>query len=424
MIYQFIFLIALLLVSSKIHAEALKVSIQAKAAIVINAETGAVLYEKNAHERRFPASVTKIASGLYALEKNGAGFKTPVTLLPVYLKKISYAQKQEDFAKYPAHILEHDGVDCGFKPGEVVSFEILLHGMMLGSGNEAANAVAHHCSGSVEQFMQELNQFLKEKGFNQTHFCNPHGLHHPQHVTTAYELAKLTQLALKHPLFKNIVKTVEVDRPATNKNPAGKIKQNNRLLKPGPFQYAKAIGVKTGYTAKAGYNLVAAAEHEGRTLIAVLMGYTTSKQRFIDATKLFEAAFKEKKTERRLLTKEHEHFQIQISGAKRPLIAHLQEDLTISYFPSEEPKVSARLKWHAHKLPIKQGEKVGELFLVDGDSKIFYRAPLFASYDVDKSLWRRMKDILSSPLLWVLLIGGSVGFLLFRKFKANRLKQP
>lgn len=389
----------------------------------MNAETGAILYEKNAHEPRFPASVTKIATGLYALEKNGADLKTLVTLLPDYLKTISYAQKQEDFTKYPAHVLEFDGHNCRFKAGEVVPFELLLYGMMLESGNDAANAVAHHCSGSVEQFMKELNQFLKTQGLKQTHFCNPHGLHHPQHVTTAYELAKLTQLALKHPLFKNMVKTVEVERPASNKNPATKIKQTNRLIKPGKFQYAKAIGVKTGYTAKAGYTLVAAAEHEGRVLIAVLLGYATPQQRFIDATRLFEAAFKEKKVTRCLLTKEHEQFHTQIPGAKRLLIAHLREDLTLSYFPAEEPKLSARLKWYPPKLPIKQGEKVGELSLLDSESMVLYQAPLFASYDVEKSLWRHIKDVLASPLFWIALIAG-IGFLLFRKIKTNSLKQP
>src|SRR5205823_4074450 len=143
--------------------------------------------------------------------------------------------------------------------------------------------------------------------------------------------------------------------------PASLFVQSNRLLRTGPLYYPRAIGVKTGYTSHAGHNLVAAAEKEGRTLIAVLMGGEESTKRFKEAVQLFEAAFSEKKISRTLFTQAYDPFSLKVKGADQPLTAHLAEDLKIAYYPSEEPLFKAFLLWDRLSLPIMQGQKVGEI---------------------------------------------------------------
>jgi D-alanyl-D-alanine carboxypeptidase (penicillin-binding protein 5/6) len=119
--------------------------------------------------------------------------------------------------------------------------------------------------------MTQLNDYVKRLGCTSTTFYNPHGLHHPKQQTTAYDLAVITQDALKNPVFREMVATVRYTRPKTNKQEPSTLVQTNRLLRTGPFYYPKAIGVKTGYYSLAGNNLVAAAKDGERTLIAVVL---------------------------------------------------------------------------------------------------------------------------------------------------------
>src|SRR6185437_6437502 len=143
--------------------------------------------------------------------------------------------------------------------GEEMPLKEYLYGMMVRSGNDAANVIAEYVSGSIPTFMQELNDYLKQIGCLNTTFCNPHGLHHPDHKTTAFDMALLTREAMKNPVFREIVSTVRHKRPKTNKRPAAVLVQTNRIIKSGTqYYYPKAIGVKTGYHSRAQNTLVAA----------------------------------------------------------------------------------------------------------------------------------------------------------------------
>ena len=177
----------------------------------------------------------------------------------------------------------------------------LLEGMMVVSGNDAANVIAQGIGPSIPGFMDELNAHLKQIGCTQTRFLNPHGLHDPNHQTTAYDLALMTAEALKNPVFCEIVSKPRFIRPKTNKQEATALLQSNRLLRPGKYYYSKAIGVKTGYHSKAKSTFVAASKWEGRTLIAVLMGYKERGEMFEDAIQLFEKAFNQPRVQRRYL---------------------------------------------------------------------------------------------------------------------------
>lgn len=375
-----------------LQAEPLKVKVGSQSAILMNAETGAILFEKEAHLASYPASITKIAVALYLLEKRPETLADIVRIPHEAVKKILPDIKQADFSAYPSYLLETDGTEMGLHLKEEVPMRSLLHGMMLISGNDAANAIAKHLSGSIEQFMSDLNLFLRSKGLKETRFLNPHGLHHPHHVTTAYDMALMTREALKIPYFQEVVKTVKYTSDQTNKQPAKEMVQFNRLLKPGPYYYSKAIGVKTGSTGKAGKPLVAAAVHEGRTLIAVLLGCQGRVMRYQDAIKLFEAAFAETQVNRTLFTKKFDHFSTEVKGGKSSLEAFLADDVELSFYPAEEPYFKSKICWEITHLPIRQGERVGRLDIISDNGAILKSTPLLAAKPVDKLLWRSFVD--------------------------------
>lgn len=291
-----------------LQAKPLKVDTFSKSAILINAETGAILYEKNARTPGYPASITKVATALYALEKKGMSLDEIATATEEAIGVVSAQAKRINNVRYPAYRLEPGGSHINIKIGEKLPLRALLYGLMLASGNDAANVIAQHTVGSIPQFMQELNTYLKQIGCRDTNFTSPHGFHDPLHLTTALDMAIITRRALKFPIFREVVKTVRYTRPETNKQPASYLVQSNKLIKQGQFNYPKAIGVKTGYTSPAGHNLVAAAENGERTLIAVLMGGDEVNKRYRDAIALFEAAFAEKKSAASSLPKKLMHF--------------------------------------------------------------------------------------------------------------------
>ena len=355
-----------------LQAAPLQVEIHAKNAILINAETRTVLFEKNSDQPSHPASITKIATALHVIDKLDPN-KTTIISEECLRKKPAKGRRDH----VPSYYLEEDGSSLGLLKGEEVSIETLLHGMMLCSGNDAANALAELTAGSLPRFIQDLNQTLAQIGCTKTRFCNPHGLHHEEHVTTARDMAIITAQALKNPKFRSIVCKRSYPKPKNNKAPETEIKQSNRLLQEdSPFFYSKAIGVKTGFTSQAKNNLVAAAEHEGRTLIAVLMGCEKREDRYLDAIALFETAFAEKKIHRVLL-EPHKRYQKTIEGAKTTLTAFLPTELAIDFFPAEEPQVRAEIHWTVPQLPIEKGTSVGKVHLF-ADNKKVKEIPLFA----------------------------------------------
>ncbi len=399
-----------LLTCSVVNAEQLKAKVRAKAAIVYNPDSGAVLFEKRAKEPHYPASILKIATAYFALEEKKLNLEETCQITDDVLEVMHADIKQADPTLYPAHVLEHDGVTMGLKRGKSYRMKDLLHGLLLVSGNDAANAIAKHCSGSVKDFMNELNHFLEDKGIHQTRFQNPHGLHHPAQMTTAFDMAKIAGLAFANEQFLEISKT-----PSFQLEGGGTIKNTNRLLKEGKYFYPKFIGGKTGYTSSAGYNLVAVAEDKGRRLVVVLLGCEDSTKRFEDAISLFETAFREKLKKRILFSKEHEPFTRKIKGGNRLLRAHIDRDVEIEYYPSEEPKPTARLVWKQLPLPIEIGEVVCHLEVKDERGNLLASTPLFADVEVRKNATRYV--------FWTALwVGLMLAVLVFFKKRRKVLK--
>ena len=212
-------------------------AISAQKAIVMDAASGRVIYERNANSRSLIASTTKIMTALVICEQCNV----------------------LDRMKVPREAVGIEGSSIYLKEGEVLTVQELLYGMMLHSGNDAATALAIYCGGTVEGFVQLMNDKAHFLGLKDTHFANPHGLDSDQNYSTARDLAKLAAYAMKNPIFAQTVssKTVRIgDRSLRN---------HNKLL----WQVDGADGVKTGFTRAAGRLLVSSAVRDGRRLIAV-----------------------------------------------------------------------------------------------------------------------------------------------------------
>ncbi len=213
------------------------VSVTAKSALVLDAGTGQVLYEKSADEKSLIASTTKIMTGLLIAEHCDP--EATVTI--------------------PPEAAGVEGSSLYLKAGEERTVEELLYGLMLHSGNDAAAALALHLDGSVEAFAARMNQRAHELGLTATHFANPHGLDSEENYSTARDLACLAAHALQNDLFRQVCSA----RSYTGDTHS--YVNHNKLL----WQYPGCIGVKTGYTKAAGRILVSAAEKDGRRLVCV-----------------------------------------------------------------------------------------------------------------------------------------------------------
>lgn len=366
--------------------EAMHVELSAKSAILMNADTGAILFEKHAHLPAFPASTTKIGTALFVLD----GKKTSLDQ-SVYVSEAALRMKSGDETGEPAHLLETGGSTMWLRKGEVLSLEDAMHGLIMLSGNDAANAIAESLSGSIPNFMDEMNVYLNDLGCQKTRYLNPHGLHHPEHMTTAYDLALMMKKGLTIPKFRELISKVSFFRSKSNKSPKSELVAFNQLLKPGnKHYYDKIIGGKTGYHSQSMATLAVAAHFEGRTLIAVVLGCSKSS-RYTDVKALFEAAFREKPVERTLIDIGRV-FSKEVDGADEALIATPHNSLKISYFPSEEPECRAFVHWYPLNLPIQKNQEVGEVKVLDSKGCELVKEPLVAKRELQGNWSFRLKQ--------------------------------
>ncbi len=252
-------LAALLAAGNIIPAFAAKPAPTATAVILIDANTGNVLYEKNAEKKMYPASTTKIMTALVALD----AIKNEEISLdqPLALSQSAYDS------------LDIDGSSIALKVGESMTLEGLLQGLLIASGNDAAVTIAEGISGSTEEFVIRMNEKAKTLGLENTSFVNPHGLHNEKHYTTAKDMAHLAREAMKNDTFRSIVECAHIYLPATNMSDKRYFINTNNLVSRMRYPYYfydKATGIKTGSTTEAGYCLVSSAEDRGKSVICVL----------------------------------------------------------------------------------------------------------------------------------------------------------
>lgn len=228
-------------------------AVECDAAICLDGNTGAVLYGKNIDKQEYPASITKIMTVLLALE-NG-NLDDTVT-----------------FSENAVYSIEYGSAHLGLTAGEKLTLEQCLYGIMLASANEISNAVAEHIGGSVENFADMMNKKAEELGCVNTHFVNPNGLHDDNHYTCAYDMALITQAAMKYDKFREIIHTQEYSYPETNLVKEKRYFANHHgMLTDDSRAYEGFIGGKTGFTDQAWNTLVSTAERDGMLLISVVL---------------------------------------------------------------------------------------------------------------------------------------------------------
>ena len=249
------------------------VNVNSPNAIVMEMNTGTILYEKNSREAHYPASITKIMTTMLALEN--ANLNDIVT-----------------FSDEAIDNTEGSGIARDY--GEQMSMEDCLYAIMLESANECAYAVAEHVAGSVDAFAELMNKKAEELGCVNTHFVNPHGLHDDNHYTCAYDMALIAQAAYQNETFRIITSTKARMIPPTNKHVEETPLQNhNKMLhrfQKGNYVYPYCTGGKTGYTTKANSTLVTYAEKDGLALVCVVMN-TDSTSEWTDSRGLFDYCF-------------------------------------------------------------------------------------------------------------------------------------
>jgi len=383
----FVALFLMLIVPGICRAEKLALSVNSEAAILINADTGAILYEKNSHAHHYPASITKVITAIIALPQVSDKFDDMIAADQDCIGTVTEEALRRSNYTMPAYLLIPGGSHIGIKKGEELSLKDLFYGMMLASGDDAANIIAKYVGGTIPTFVEQMNAFVKELGCQDTNFCNPHGLHHPKQHTSAFDMALIAREAMKNELFREIVSTVSYTRPKTNKQEPTLMMQGNRLLRKGPFYYSKAIGIKTGYYSLAGSTIVAAAKDGDRTLILVLLKSPDRKNLWSDSKKIFEAAFSQPKVQRILLKKGPQKFELALAGGEQPIKTFINEDFALEYYPAEEPKVKCLLFWDKTlQLPVAKDQRVGELSLQAENGQVWEKIPLYAQEDV-KATW-------------------------------------
>lgn len=343
-------------------------SLSAGSAILIEAESGKVIFEKNADEVRPMASTTKIMTALVALESGDVQRTVQVS----------------------AEAIGIEGSSVYLYKDEKLTLEDLLYAMMLESANDAAAAIAIEVGGSIDEFADMMNKKADELGLENTHFENPHGLDCDSHYTTARELAKIAHEAMKNESFRSIVSTFKKTIPLNESEGVRLLINHNKMLK----GYDGAVGIKTGFTKKSGRCLVSAAERDGVKFICVTLN---APDDWRDHTALLNYGFS--LYESRILCRKDDFKYIQpvIGGLEEYVMLEIPDDVTVTV-PRGCGDIEQEIELPRFSYAqIKKGNRIGHLvYTADGNE--IARVPIIASYSVDrvkykKTLWERITSL-------------------------------
>lgn len=384
-------------------------ALDATAALLVSPDSGMVLYSKNADQKRYPASTTKIMTALLTLE-NVSNLDETVTSEAV------------DFENVTA-----DSSNAGILLGEQVTVRDLLYALMLPSANEAAYMLARHVGGSWEQFVDMMNDRAAELGCTGTHFCNPCGLHEEDHYTTACDLYLIAKEAMKDVTFRDIVSTVQHRMAKTNLHEERIIYTTNQLIFSSfqPWSYANCLGIKTGHTSQAGNCFVGYAEYGDAKLFSVVLGCSDSSKEypsvaasFTDTKKLCQWGF-ENFTSKTLARQGEEvtYTKVKLSTdtnqllltAKADVVALLPKDLDVKELELVED-IPEEVK-----APVKAGDPIGTAtYRYNGTD--YGTVELVALNDISRSTVLFYADKLStffqSMVFKILLLAAAAFFIL------------
>ncbi len=384
-------IILLLLLTTYNVSFADNLNLSGEGAILIDGETGQILYEKNSHMQLQPASTTKIMTGILAIE-NG---------------------NMDDIATIDQEIVNlTDGSHIALEPDEQIRFEDLLNALLIESANDAALAIAKHISGSIDEFVKLMNTKAKEIGALNTNFVNPNGLTADNHVTTAYDLSLMAKYAMENDAFRKIVCNYTYTIPVTNKKSETRyLKSANKLLystqkinvdgKIVPIKYEGINGVKTGYTVAAQNCLVASAERGNQKLIAVSLK-ANGREVYSDIHKLLNYGFNNYEKVN-IAFKDQFIDNINIIDGQNPSVAGiLKDNLSVSLPKGSIDKIDKKVFIDENiEAPIKKGQALGKVeYYLQG--QLLGQSDIISTIDVEKNPTANIIDKIFSK--WYVLV--------------------
>lgn len=373
------------------------IDIDATAVLLLDGESEAVLYEKDAHARRYPASITKVMTALLVLEAMERGELRMEDKITASASAVSG--------------LPADASTAGIVGGEVLTAEQLLYCLMVSSANEVGNIFAEEISGSVTAFVDDMNRRAQELGCEDTHFVNTSGLPDDNHYTTAWDIWLFTREAMKYDAFMTVCNTKAYTIPATNMSDARELHSTNLLIsnwRALGYLYSGAQGIKTGTTDAAGHCLVSTAVRADRRLISVVLGCDempdpinggTVSMSFTETARLFDWGFENFSvrtvlTENELITE----VPVLLSQQTNVVAVHPAYDAT-AVLPNdlaiEDLERTITLDREVVNAPITAGDRLGEITLSYGDTE-YVTVPLLAMADISASRFLIMKTGLIS----------------------------
>ena len=398
--------------------------VNAAAALLVDPDTGEVLYEKNPHEQRYPASITKVMTCLLTLEAVDRG---ELTL------------EQTVTASQALHTgIGENASTADIKAGEEIRIIDLLYAALIPSANEACNVLAEAVSGDVASFVELMNQRAAELGMEDTHFANTHGYHDPNHYTSAWDIYLMCKEAMQYETFRTIVSSLNYTMPATNMHEEPRIVRSTNALisnfRVFGYLYQYATGIKTGSTPEAGYCLAASATKEDRNLISVVLGCerepnTTGSDGFIyfdETIRLFEWGFNNFSRQVMLDGTKRDIPEVAVTLGKDTNYVTLEpqgeiEALLPRDVGPENFTYSITRNAESVEAPVEKGQQLGAI-TVSFNGKEYGTLPLVASIAVERDEWLYRLDRLEKFFgqLWVrillVVIAVAVAVLLVRHF--------
>ena len=346
-----------------------ELDVEAKASLIVENNSGRILYEDNANKKNYPASVTKILTAIIVLENCELDDTAVVT-------NSAISNIPSGYVLAPLFV------------GEEMKIKDLLYALMLKSANDAAYVLAEHVGGSVDGFSDMMNKKAEELGCKNSHFVNPNGIHNENHYTTAYDMYLISKYAMENEDFEKIVSTYQYTLPATNKyrNNDRVMKNTNIFVNPNSKYYDKNIkGIKTGTTTQAGNCLITDIKKDDFDVITVVLGAETSDSKFSEISKMIKYAF-DNFTFSEFRKKDDVITSIKVEKATK-------ETENLNLLISDDIKVINNVKTNLDEIepeivlndnivaPISKGTELGMVkYTVDG---IEYSAKLVAENDVE-----------------------------------------
>ena len=362
--FLFLFLVGVMIVSAEETVSDLAPN--SKSAILLDATTGTILYKKNENERLAPASMTKVMSMLLIMEAIDGG-----------------SLSLEDEVVISENAASMGGSQVYLQAGEVYQVKELLKGIAVASGNDAVVAMAEKVSGTVDDFVQRMNERAKELGAIDTNFVNPHGLDAENHYTTAYDMALFAKELLKHP---TILQYTSIYEDYLQKKDGSSIwlVNTNKLVR----FYDGVDGLKTGFTTTAGYCLTATAKKNNLRLISVVMGAETSDKRSSDTTSLLNYGFNTYKTHVVLTSND----SLGIKRVENGVLEKVDVVLTNDYVKllkqtDAKPNVSFNVQVDSLIAPLRKGDVVGKAQVVDEHGTVIDTLDVTVKEDIMKANW-------------------------------------